>query len=123
MASRTSIQSGLDRLHLRCLRRVLATLIALAVVLTSFNCGCCNCVDGDEDFSRASIAQTDCGVPGKPGPLSAAAHCCHCLAHATTVASQVDAVAIRYVANPYRLAAAPVADAADLTSPFVPPRA
>src|SRR3569833_2067084 len=109
MAFRTSIQSGLDRWHLRCLRGVLATLIALAVVLTLFNCGCCNCVDGD-DISTASVAQPVCGAAGKSGPLSAAPHCCHCLAHATTVASQVDAVAIRYIANPYHLAPAPVPD-------------
>ena len=123
MASRASIQSGLDRWHLRCLRGVLATLIALAVVLTLFNCGCCNCIDGDEAVSTASIAQTDRDVPGKPGPLSMAPHCCHCLAHATIVAPQVDAVAIQYVANPYRLAVAPVPDAAELTSLFEPPRA
>jgi hypothetical protein len=123
MASRPSVASDLNRWHLRSLRGVFATLIALAVVLTLFNCGCCDCADGDEAALTVSVAQTDCGVAGKPGPLSLAPHCCHCLAHATTVAPQVDAVSIEYSANPYRLAAAPVPEAADLTSPFEPPRA
>jgi hypothetical protein len=122
MATRASVHSG-DRWHLQCLRGVLATLIALAVVLTLFNCGCCNCVDGDEGISTAFVAQTDGDVTGKPGPLSVTPHCCHCLAHATTVAAQVDAVAIQYVANPYRLATAPLPEAFELSSPFEPPRA
>src|SRR3569833_878129 len=100
MAFRTSIQSGLDRWHLRCLRGVLATLIALAVVLTLFNCGCCNCVDGD-DISTESVAQTDCGATGKSDPLSTTPQNNQNHTHAATVASQVDAVAIRYIPNPY----------------------
>src|SRR3954463_13797349 len=123
MASRASIQSGLDRWHIRCLRDMLAALIALAVVLTFFNSGCFSLIDGDEAVSTTSIAQSESYVPGKPGPLSMTPHCCHCLAHTTTVAPQVDAVAIQYVSNPYQLAAAPFPEAADLTSPFEPPRA
>lgn len=123
MASRAAADFNANRWHLRCLRSVLATLIALAVLLTLFNCGCCYCVDGDEGASAVATAQTGSDIPGKPDPLSIAPHCCHCLAHATIVAPQIDAAAIDYIANPYRLAAAPVPDAADLTSPFEPPRA
>jgi hypothetical protein len=125
MASRASIDFGLNRWHLRCLRGVFSTLIALAVVLTLFNGGCCYCSDGDDAALPVSVAQTDCDAPGKtgPGPLSIAPHCCHCLAHATIVAPQVNAVSIEYTAYPYRSAAAPFPEAADLTSPFEPPRA
>jgi hypothetical protein len=123
MTRRIPLASDLNRWHLGCVRGVLAALIALSVVLTLFNCGCCTCADGDEDFLMVSVTQTGSDVPGRPGPLSIAPHCCHCLAHAMTVAPQVDAVATEYIANPYRLAAAPVPEAADLTSPFEPPRA
>lgn len=123
MASRASIDFGLNSWHLRCLRGVLSTLIALAVVLTLFNSGCCSCADDNEGTLTVSVAQTDRDVAGKPGPLSIAPHCCHCLAHATSVVPQVNSVSIPYVASPYRMAAAPVPEPADLTSPFEPPRA
>jgi hypothetical protein len=42
----------------------------------------------------------------------------------TTLApAQMDAVAVDYVASRYRLAAAPFPEAADIASPFEPPRA
>jgi len=123
MASRASTDSGRTSWHLRCLRGVLSTLITLAVVLTLFNCGCCSGADDAEGTQTVFVAQTNSDAAGKPGPLSIAPHCCHCLAHATTVAPQVNSVAIPYVASPYRMAAAPVPEPADLTSPFEPPRA
>src|ERR1700759_3454537 len=117
MAFRAATDLNLHRRHLSRLRGVLAVLIAFAVVLTLFNCGCCFCSDGDEATLTVTVAQADRDAPGKPDPLSLAPPCAHSLAHATIVAPQVDAVAIHYPANPYRLAAAPVLEAADLTSP------
>src|ERR1700753_3371717 len=115
MASRTATDFDGAR---RRLRGVLAALIALAVVLTLFNCGCCFCNEGDDGALTVSVAQSGSDVPGKPDPRSIAPHCCHCLAHATIVTPQVNAVAIEYTASPYQLAAAPFPEAADLTSPF-----
>lgn len=101
-------------------RSALAALISLALVLSFFHC-CC--VDVDEGTLTVSAAQTSCDVSGKTSPAAPAPHCCHCLAHATTAALQESAVAIEYVAGSYRLAAAPAPEAADLVSPFKPPRA
>jgi hypothetical protein len=124
MSSRACIASRPDRWHLRCLRGVLAVLVALTLVLSLFHCPCCDCADGDTGAPIASVAQTASDIAGKPGPLSGVPHDCHCLAHATTVApAQMDAVAVDYVASPYRLAAVPFPKAADIASPFEPPRA
>jgi hypothetical protein len=101
-------------------RSVLAALISLALVFSLFHC-CC--LDADEGASTVSVAQASCDIPGKSSPASPAPHCCHCLVHATTVAMQDGAVAVEYVTGPYRLASAPPPEAADLASPFKPPRA
>jgi hypothetical protein len=101
-------------------RVALAVLISLSLVLSILHC-CC--IDGDEGTLTVSIGQASCDIPGKTPPASPAPHCCHCLAHATTVAPQDSAMAIEYVADAYSLAAAPLPEAADLASPFKPPRA
>ena len=108
------------RPHTRRWRSVLAALISLALVVSLFHC-CC--VDGDEGALTVSAVQTSCDISGKTSPASPVPHCCHCLAHATTVASQDNAATIEYVADTYRFAAAPLPEAAELASPFKPPRA
>lgn len=120
MAASPAVRADSHRPHPRRWRSVLAALISLVLVLSFFHC-CC--IDGDEATLTAATTQTDCDISGKTSPAAPAPHCCHCLAHATTVAPQDSAVAIEYVAGPYRLAAGPLAEAADLASPFKPPRA
>jgi hypothetical protein len=100
-------------------RSVLAALISLALVLSLFHC-CC--LDGDESTLTVAVTQTGCDVAGKAGAAAPAPHCCHCLAHVTTVAPQDKAVAIEYVARIARLATALAPEAADPASPFKPPR-
>ena len=103
---------------------LLAALISLALVASLFHC-CCT--DGDEGKLTISAAQTSYDGPGKEtsktAPCSTAAHCCHCLAHATTMAPQDDVASIEYVLRFDGLAAAPAPDTADPASPFKPPRA
>jgi len=111
-----------QRLPTRRLRGILAALMSLALVLSLFHC-CCVDADADAGVSVVSVAQAGCDLAGKPAPAAPSAHCCHCLAHATTIAPQGSAVAIEYVAGAYRLAAASAPDAADPVSPFKPPRA
>src|SRR5262245_8189004 len=102
--------------------RALAAIISLCLVVSLFHC-CC--IDGDDETSAVAVVQTrDAGAaaqsgkdqPGKTAPCSASAHCCHCLAHVTTVASQSDIVTIAYVTRLDRIAAAPAPDAADRDS-------
>lgn len=111
-----------DRLHAtsRRWRSVLAGLISLALVLSFFH-GWTS--DGDDGAPSISIAQaagdpTD-RSPAHPAPL----HGDHCLTHVSSVAVQETAVAIEYVAHRYRLLGMALPEAADLLSPFEPPRA
>jgi hypothetical protein len=104
----------------RQLHGLFAVLISFALVLSLFHC-CC--IDGDDGALTASVAQASCDLSGKTSPAAPAPHCCHCLAHVTAVAPQDSAVAIEYVAGAFSLAAAPLPYAADLASPFKPPRA
>jgi len=100
-------------------RSLLAALISLALVLSLFHS-----IDGDDGIVTTAAAQTSCDASGKtPADSPAAPHGDHCLAHVTTVAPQDSAVAIEYVTRLFRLAAIPVPEAADLASPFKPPRA
>jgi len=108
-----------NRARARRWRSVLAALISLALVLSFFHS-----IDGDDGIVTTVAAQTSCDSSGKtPADNPAAPHGDHCLAHVTTVAPQDSAVAIEYVTRLYRLAAMPVPEAADLASPFKPPRA
>jgi hypothetical protein len=108
-------------------RSLLAALISLALIASLLH-RCC-CFDGDETAVTVSVAQTGSGDPGKtsdPGqtsPCSAGAHCCHCLAHVTTVTPQNNIATIEYVTRLDRVVAAPALDSVDLDSPFKPPRA
>ena len=100
-------------------RSLLAALISLALVLSFFHS-----IDGDDGIVTTAAAQTSCDASGKtPADSPAAPHGDHCLAHVTTVAPQDSAVAIEYVTRLYRLTAVAVPEAADLASPFKPPRA
>ncbi len=101
-------------------RSVLAALISVALAL-SFLHGLN--ADGDDGIVTATAAQTSCDSSGKSAPDWGAPHGDHCLAHVTTVAAQDSAVPIEYVALFSRLAAVLLPDAADLASPFKPPRA
>src|SRR5262245_60493936 len=120
MAASLVIPRDSTRPRTRRWRVALAALISLSLVLSFVHC-CC--LDGDEATLTVSVAQTACDISGKTSPASPAPHCCHCLAHATTVVPQDSAVAIEYVAGGYSFAAAPLLEAADLASPFKPPRA
>ena len=115
-----SLSAQPDSRRPRRLRNLFAALLSFALVLSLFHC-CC--IDADDGAPAVSVVQTSCDVPGKTSPASPAPHCCHCLSHATFVAPQDSAAAIEYVTGLYRLAAAPLAEAADLASPFKPPRA
>jgi hypothetical protein len=120
MAAGLTARLGSKSQRTRGWRSVLAALISLALVLSLFHC-CC--LDGDEGALTVAVAQTSCDVAGKVDYAAPSPHCCHCLAHVTTVAPQDEAVAIEYVARIPRLTAALLPDAADLASPFEPPRA
>jgi hypothetical protein len=100
-------------------RSVLAALISLALVLSVFHGFC-----ADEHAGPTfSATQASCDNSGKSVPDSAAPHGDHCLAHAATVAPQDNAATIEYVTRSLRLTTALAPDAADLASPFKPPRA
>lgn len=100
-------------------RSVLAVLLSFALLLSFFH-PCC--LDGDASAVTVAVAQgshdSADGNAAAPAP-----HCCHCLAHAATLAPQANAVEIEYLTRSYRLAAVPMPEAADLASPFEPPRA
>jgi hypothetical protein len=68
-------------------------------------------------------AQTSCDAASKAAPDTAAPHGDHCLAHITTVAPQDSAATVEYVTRIQRPAAVLTPEAADLASPFKPPRA
>jgi hypothetical protein len=100
-------------------RSVLAVLLSFALLLSFFH-SCC--LDGDASAVTVAVAQgshdSADGNAAAPAP-----HGCHCLAHAATLAPQGNAVEIEYLTRSYRLAAVPMPEAADLASPFEPPRA
>jgi hypothetical protein len=105
---------------LRRWRSVLAAVISLALVLSFFH-GWSS--DGDENLPAISIAQATGDASGKAPVHPAPIHGDHCLTHVSSVAAQETAVAIDYVAHSYRLTNPPKPEAADLLSPFEPPRA
>ena|SRR4029079_9340405 len=117
MATNLAAHRGTERP--RILRGALVALISLALVLSLFHC-CC--LDGDEGTPTVAVAQASCDVAGKVDYAAPAPHCCHCMAHVTTLTPQADAVAIEYATRFPRPVAALAPDPADLGSPFEPPR-
>lgn len=106
---------------LRGWRASLASLISLALVLSFFHGWS---IDSDDGVNTsASVQLLSCDASGKTAPDTGAPHGDHCLAHVTTVVPQDSAVAIDYVTRLSRSAAVLAPDAADLASPFKPPRA
>jgi hypothetical protein len=106
--------------HAACWRSALAALISLALVLSFFHGWI---FDGDDAVVTIASVQTSSDAPGKAAPDTGAPHGDHCLAHIATVAAQDNAAAIEYVTRIHRLAAMLAPEAADLASPFKPPRA
>lgn len=101
-------------------RSVLAGLISLALVLSFFHGWS---FDGDDGVPSISIAQAAGDPTDKSPPHPAPLHGDHCLTHVSSVAVQETAVAIEYIAHRYRLVGTALSEAADLLSPFEPPRA
>lgn len=101
-------------------RSVLAALVSLALAL-SFLHG--SDVGADDGLLTVAAMQSGGDCSGKSAPDWGAPHGDHCLAHVTTVAPHDDAAMIEYVTRAYRRADMLVPDAADLASPFKPPRA
>ena len=116
----TDTRSGPYHVTSRRWRSVLAGLISLALVLSFFH-GWTS--DGDDAAPAISIAQAIDDLSGKTPAHPAPFHGDHCLTHVSSVAAQETAVAIDYVAHFYRFASMRSPKAADLLSPFEPPRA
>ena len=79
--------------------------------------------DGTDNLAKVAAVQASCDGSGKGPADPVAPHGDHCLANVSTVTPQDDAVTIEYVTRLLRLAAVLAPDAADLASPFKPPRA
>jgi hypothetical protein len=101
-------------------RGVLAGLISLALVLSFFHGWT---FDGDDAAPAISIAQAAGDLSGNAPAHPAPVHGDHCLTHVSSVATQETAVAIEYIAHGYRWVSMRSPEAADLLSPFEPPRA
>jgi hypothetical protein len=99
---------------------MLAAVISFALVLSFFHAWS---FDGDRGPMSVAVMQATCDASGKAPADTAVPHGDHCLAHIATVAPQDNATAIEYVTRLHRLPAVPAPDAADLASPFKPPRA
>src|SRR5437868_15379454 len=99
-------------------RGAFALLLSLMLVFSSSHCWC---LDIDDGALTVPVAATD-GDAGKTSSDAHVPHCDHCMAHVITVTPPAASVAVEYVTGFYRLAASLVPDAADLASPFEPPR-
>jgi hypothetical protein len=106
-------------LRLRRWRSVLAIVLSFALIFSSSHCWC---LDIDTGTLGVSVAASD-GDAGKTSSDAHVPHCDHCMAHVITVAPPATSAAVEYVTGFYRLAAPLVPEAADLGSPFKPPRA
>jgi hypothetical protein len=100
-------------------RSVLAAVISLALVLSFFH----GWSSHGEDAPAISVAQALGDATGKAPVHPAPIHGDHCLSHVSSVTPQETAAAIDCIAHTYRSASLPVPKAADLLSPFKPPRA
>ena len=119
MASLISFTFDIPVSRLRRWRNVLAVLLSFALVFSSSHCWC---LDIDGGAPTVSIAASD-GDAGKTSNDPHVPHCDHCMAHVITVTPPAASVSVVYVTGFYRMAASLVPDAADLGSPFKPPRA
>jgi hypothetical protein len=99
---------------------VLAALISIALVLSFFH-GWTS--DGDDGKPESSFAQTVDDVSGKVPAHPAPLHGDHCLTHVSSVSAQDTTLAIECTAHGYRSVSMRSPEAADLLSPFEPPRA
>jgi hypothetical protein len=108
-----------DSKRTACWRSLLAALISFALVLSFFHGWS---FDGDAGVVTVASVQMSGDAGAKAAPDTGAPHGDHCLAHITTVAPQDSAAVIEYVTR-IRLAAVPAPEAANLASPFKPPRA
>lgn len=112
-------RSDSERARLRRWRGMLAVLLSLALIFSSTHCWC---LDDDGGTLTVSVAAAACDS-GKPSTNAHVPHCDHCMAHVITVAPPATSAAVEYVTGFYRFAATLVPEAADLASPFKPPRA
>src|SRR5262245_10983033 len=119
MASPAFVLLTVQPSRLRRWRGLFAVLVAFALVFSSAHCWC---LDIDGGALTVSAAVSD-GDTGKPSTDAHVPHCDHCMAHVITVAPPATSAAVEYVTGSYRLTAAPLPEAADLASPFKPPRA
>jgi hypothetical protein len=105
---------------------MLAVLLSLALVISWSHCWCLDDDGGTLTVSvgtlTVSVAATACDT-GKASTDAHAPHCDHCMAHVITVAPPATSGNVEYVTGLYRFAAARAPEAADLASPFKPPRA
>jgi hypothetical protein len=101
-------------------RSILAAVISFALVLSFFHGWS---FDGDDSTGAISIAQAAGDTTGKAPVHPVAIHSDHCLTHLSSVAAQETAVAIDCIAHRYRSAMPLTPEAADILSPFEPPRA
>jgi len=113
------LTARLESQRTRSWRSVLAVLLSLMLVFSSSHCWC---LDLDGGTLTVSVAATD-GDAGKTSSDAHVPHCDHCMAHVITVTPPAASVAVEYVTGFYLMAASLVPDAADLASPFKPPRA
>ncbi len=120
MATGHTVRSGPSGTRTRRWRGVLAALISLALVFSFLHDWS---IDADSGALTVASVQIDGAAADKAAPDWGAPHGDHCLAHLTTVAPYDSAVPIEYAARPFGFAAALLPDAADLASPFKPPRA
>src|SRR5262245_11118139 len=100
-------------------RSMFAVLLSLMLVLSSSHCWCLDIGGGTP---TVAVAASD-GDSGKTSNDAHVPHCDHCMAHVITVTPPAASVAVEYVTGFYQLAASLIPDAADLASPFKPPRA
>jgi hypothetical protein len=118
MASPSFFLLWVRTLRLRRWRSMLAVLLSLALVISWSHCWC---LDDDDGTLTVSVAATACDS-GKASTDAHTPHCDHCMAHVITVAPPATSAGVEYVTGHYLFAAARAPEAADLASPFKPPR-
>lgn len=123
MADSFAAQPDSKRPRMRRWRSVLAALISLALALSFLHSSDFDIGDAAAAVAAVQMSGDLANDSGKSAPDWGAPHGDHCLAHATTVSPQDNAVRIEYVTRVPRLAAVLAPKSADLAAPFKPPRA